>query len=274
MKGREAMAYTKNDHTFAVCIYGDSPYLEECLRSLAAQKTLGSVILCTSTPSEKIQKTAEHFHLPLYVRDGQPGIAEDWNFAYDKAGTPLITLAHQDDIYEPDFLEKTLEALNKDKSPLIAFTDYYEIKKGEKKGRKDSRLLRVKAFMLFPLRLRAFWDSRFVRRRILSLGSPICCPSVTYVTEALPCPVFDAGLLASLDWQAFEKLSRLEGGFCYVPSPLMGHRIHPGSATTKVIAGSRSRSSEDLIMFRKFWPEGIARFLNRFYAAGQDENRV
>ena len=30
----------------------------------------------------------------------------DWNFAYDNAPTQLVTLAHQDDIYKPEYLEE------------------------------------------------------------------------------------------------------------------------------------------------------------------------
>ena len=34
-------------HTFAVCAYKDSPYLEECLRSVTSQTVKSEVICCT-----------------------------------------------------------------------------------------------------------------------------------------------------------------------------------------------------------------------------------
>ena len=44
-------------HTFAVCAYGDSPYLENCLRSLVRQPGNPEIICCTSTPSHFIEET-------------------------------------------------------------------------------------------------------------------------------------------------------------------------------------------------------------------------
>lgn len=38
-------------HVYAIPAYGDSPYLESCIKSLKAQNVTSPVILCTSTPS-------------------------------------------------------------------------------------------------------------------------------------------------------------------------------------------------------------------------------
>ena len=40
-----------NLHTFAVCAYGESPYLEECVQSLLAQKVRTRILIATSTPN-------------------------------------------------------------------------------------------------------------------------------------------------------------------------------------------------------------------------------
>ena len=45
----------KKLHTFAICAYGDSPYLEECMASLACQRQKSEIICCTSTPSPYIE---------------------------------------------------------------------------------------------------------------------------------------------------------------------------------------------------------------------------
>ncbi len=268
------MNYGPNDHTFAVCAYGESIYLEECLASLKRQKVSSRIILCTSTPSDFLKRTAEKNELPLFIREGQCGIAADWNYALEQAETPLVTLAHQDDIYDPAFLAKTLEALNRQKRPLIAFTLYDEIRDGKRVPSSANRKLRIKEKMLFPLRSAKLQQDRRCRRAILSFGSAICCPSVTYVKTHLPAPLFTEGFLADLDWEAWERISKLPGSFCYVPQPLMGHRIHAASTTTRVIHGEGSRSREDLRMLEKFWPEKIAKLLNRFYSAAQKDNEL
>ena len=39
----------RNRHTFAICAYGDSPYLTECLDSLLRQTVKSTILLATST---------------------------------------------------------------------------------------------------------------------------------------------------------------------------------------------------------------------------------
>ena len=58
-------------HSFAVCAYGESPYLEACLRSLKAQtvKEGTEILICTSTPNSHISRLAEKYGVPLRVRD-------------------------------------------------------------------------------------------------------------------------------------------------------------------------------------------------------------
>ena len=118
----------KEKHTFVICAYGESPYLEECICSLLNQKRKSSVLIATSTPNEHIERLAEKYHLQVKVNQGEKGISADWNFAYSCADTPYVTLAHQDDLYEPDYSENILAFLKKAKHPLIAFTDYCELR--------------------------------------------------------------------------------------------------------------------------------------------------
>ncbi len=259
---------------FAVCAYGESAYLEDCILSLERQSCASGIILCTATPSPFLEDMARRHGLKLYVNDGPHGIAEDWNFAYACAKAPLVTLAHQDDVYDPGYLQSVLEAVNREKDPLIAFTDYYELRNDDKVFADKNRNLRIKETALLPLRVRALWKSRWIRRRILSLCNPICCPSVTYVKPALPQVVFESHFASNLDWQTWETISRRRGSFCYVHRPLMGHRIHEESTTTKVIGANKGRSDEDLEMYLKFWPRPIAVWINRLYSAGQDSNKI
>lgn len=268
------MEYTSKDHLFAVCAYGESPYLEACVRSLEAQTAGARMILCTATPSPFLEDVARRHGMALFVNDGPHGIARDWNFAYGKADAQLVTLAHQDDVYDPGYLEGVLARLNRASKPLIAFTDYYELRDGKRVYADGNRNLRIKEFVLWPLRGRLFENSRWLRRRALSLCDPICCPSVTYVKANLPETVFGTDMACDLDWEAWERLSRLQGGFCYVHAPLMGHRIHGESTTTKIIGKDHGRSAEDLRMYEKFWPKPVAKWLNRLYSAGQDANEL
>lgn len=63
----------KEKHTFVICAYGESPYLEECICSLLNQKRKSSVLIATSTPNEHIERLAEKYHLQVKVKPGGKG---------------------------------------------------------------------------------------------------------------------------------------------------------------------------------------------------------
>ncbi len=46
-------------HTFVVCAYKESKYLEECIMSLVNQEVKSHIIMVTSTPNEYISSMAE-----------------------------------------------------------------------------------------------------------------------------------------------------------------------------------------------------------------------
>lgn len=260
-----------NKHTFAVCAYKESPYLEECIQSVQNQTVQSKVIMTTSTPNEYIGKISEKYNVPIYINEGEKGITQDWNFAYKMAETELVTIAHQDDVYLPNYAEQILDLNEKAKKPLILFTDYAELRNG--KVVSNNRLLKVKRILLFPLRIPLFWNSKFVRRRVLSLGCPICCPAVTLVKDNLPDQIFQAGFRSDEDWEAWEMLSKRKGAFAYARTIGMYHRIHEESETS-VILEDNARTKEDYIMFKKFWPEFIARILAKTYSASEKSNKL
>ena len=264
------MSYTAADHTWAVCAYGDSPFLEDCLRSLENQTVRSRILIFTSTPSPFLERIAGEHGVPLYTAE-KGGIGGDWNSAYDRAETGLVTLAHQDDLYDPEYAEEMLREMNRTKDPILFFSDYDELR-GEERVR-ENRNLRIKRLMLWPLRGRLFRNSRFMRRRVLSLGNPVCCPAVTYVKDRIGDAPFSTEMKVSLDWDMWERQSRKRGGFVYSPRHLMQHRVHAGSETTHMIENSRRRE-EDLEMFRRFWPEGMARRIAAWYSRSEDSNRI
>ena len=258
-------------HTFVICAYKESPYLGECIRSLLGQSVKSRVLMVTSTPNDSIRRTAEKYNIPLIINEGEGGIVQDWNFAYKQADTPYVTIAHQDDVYFPEYTEQMLGQMKKERRPLIWFSDYAEIRNG--KIVRKNQLLQTKRLMLIPLRVRAFWKSRFIRRRVLSFGCPICCPSVTFARENLPKTVFQVGFRSAEDWQAWERLSKLKGSFIYNKGIFVGHRIHQDSETSHILQDNQ-RQKEDYTMFCKFWPKWIARILTKAYSESEKSNEL
>lgn len=257
------------EHTFVICAYKESPYLEECILSLLNQTVKSKIMIATSTMNELISGLAEKYEVELYENTGESGITQDWNFALSKVETKFATIAHQDDTYEATYTEELLKAIGDVKKPLIAFSDYFELRNGIQVY--DERILKIKRMMLIPLKIRAFSGSKFVRRRVLSLGDPIACPAVTFNLDELEQPIFVNHFRSCEDWEAWERISKMKGEFVYVPKPLMSHRIHEDSATTAIIQDN-ARVEENYIMYRKFWPKGIAKLINHFYTKSEKSN--
>ena len=86
-------------HVYAIPAYGDSPYLESCIKSLKEQKVASPVILCTSTPSPFLADMAEKYDLPYYIRKGKAIYGMTGIMSYSMADAEFVTIAHQDDMY-------------------------------------------------------------------------------------------------------------------------------------------------------------------------------
>lgn len=259
-------------HTFVVLAYKESEYLEECIKSVLDQKYKSKVVIGTSTPNDYISKMAEKYKLDIIVHKDSKGIGYDYDFATTCGKTDIVTIAHQDDIYDFDYSHAIVEAYEKSKDPLIIFPNYYEIKKSGIDYKNIN--FKIKAIMLFPLRFRALRGSKFIKRLSLRFGDPICCPATAYVTAKLQYPLFACDdLKCSVDWYAYEKLSRVSGEFIYVPKRLMGHRLHESSTTAGTI-GENRRTIEDLYILRRFWPEPIVKIIAKVYRLSERAYKI
>lgn len=265
------MNYTKENHTFVVCAYKEVPFLDNCIQSLMNQTINSRIIISTSTPNQFIKDIANKYNLPLFVNEGAKGITNDWNYAYGLTETDLVTIVHQDDIYEPQYLEFILDGINSSKEPIMAYTKYYEIRNMKKVT--NNKLLYVKNIMNYPLKFKWCRKSIFVRRRILSVGCSICCSSVTLVKSNIPQPLFSSDFCASPDWEAWERISKIKGDIIYIQKPLLGHTIAGYSETTATVLNN-SRSREEMIMLCRFWPKPIAKFIHKFYSKAQLSNNL
>ena len=257
------------NHTFVVCAYKESPYLEECIKSVLNQKVKSNVIMSTSTPNEYIENMAKKYNIDLYVNNGEKGIGQDWNFGISNVKTDYVTIAHQDDIYKENYLEEIVNNINKGVDFVIAFTDYREVKNGQEIPL--TRNLKIKKVLLFPLR--KFRKSKFVRRRILSLGAAICCPSVTINTKIAGKVPYKTELKCDLDWDTWDKMTQYDANFLYIPKELMQHRIHEESETSNLIENN-VRLEEDLLMLKRYWPSPIAKFIMKFYKKAVETNKM
>lgn len=250
------------DHTFVICAYKESEYLEECVQSLKNQKTKSNIIMVTSTPNNHIKQIADKYSIELYVNEGEKGIGQDWNFGVSKTKTKYVTIAHQDDIYNPNYLEEILNhsCLKDMKDFIIAFGDYREIKNG--KVIPLTKNLKIKKMLLSPLKKNR--GKKWAKNLALKFGSAICCPCVTINTEFTGKQPYKTTFKCDLDWDTWYEFSKKNHDFLYINKELMCHRIHENSETSNLIENN-IRLEEDYEMFKKFWPTPIAKILMHFY---------
>lgn len=261
----------KEIHTFVVLAYKESEYLELCIKSVLNQKYKSKVIIATSTPNEYIINLARKYSLEIIENKGQKGIGNDFDFAIKCGKTPLVTIAHQDDIYDYEYSYQVVKKYEKNNNAIILFTGSYEIKNDLKEY--SNRNLNIKKTLLSPLKSNKTSGLKLNKRFVISLGNSICCPAVTFNVDRIKFPIFASEFKCNVDWYAWERLSKLKGKFIYINLPLMGHRIHSDSTTTEII-NNNIRTKEDLIMFKKFWPTFIAKAINNFYSNSEKNNKI
>ena len=61
-------------HTFAICAYKESAYLEECIQSIRKQSLKTNIIMITSTENDFLKGISDKFEIPLYINRGERGI--------------------------------------------------------------------------------------------------------------------------------------------------------------------------------------------------------
>jgi hypothetical protein len=272
-KRRKTFIIRSLSHSFVVPVYRAAPGLSNLVDSLRAQTGLASeVILTTSTPTLELDTLARRYDLPIRVNPRRSDIAADWNFALAAAQTEFVTIAHQDDYFAPSYVNRLKEALLKHSNALFGFCDYVE---HSRLGAR--RPLNANLWIKRALCRRAFGSHECItstrdKMRLLSLGNPICCPSVMFNFSILPEFRFPVGLSTNLDWKAWLELARCPGGFVYVREELVSKGIHAASETTATIA-NRIRHLEDRALFEDLWPRPVAAALAALYKFAYWANR-
>jgi hypothetical protein len=247
-------------HIFAILAYKESPYLEDCIYSLKNQDLLSKIQIFTSTPNKHIQTIAEKHNIKINTNINGGTISKDWNFALKNCNSTWITLVHQDDIYFNNFF-KAVES-NFSTDTAIIFTNYQHIKQGQIIS--GGILTLVKSILLLPFHISKKIKSILLKKSVLMLGSPFCCPSATYNLDLLHDFEFDTTMKVSLDWEAWYRIATKPFAIVYLKQPLMAHRIHRDSETTNMIRDN-TRKNEDKLIFEKLWGKFFGRIISLLY---------
>ena len=160
-------------HTFVVLAYKESIYLETCIKSVLNQKYKSDVVIATSTPNDFIYNLANKYNLRVIVNNEQKhGIGYDFDFARTCVNSEMVTIAHQDDIYEYDYSNEVIQAYKKNQDSLIVFTDYFEVRNHKKVYSNTN--LKIKRLLLTPLKVHNLTNFKLFKRSVLAFGNSIC----------------------------------------------------------------------------------------------------
>ncbi len=251
-------------HVFAVAAYGTSPYLDGLLASLRQQSIPSKIIICTSTPNAEITKLSAKYQVPVYVRQGESSLQADWNFAYEEGAklAPLVTIAHQDDLYYPDYTKAVLNAWNvyPDMSLFCCRYDTIDADGQQIPGKAEA----VKRLLRLRLRNHRAAVKTSVKLSALRWGNGIGCPTCTYNRSFCGNVLFQNGYKFVIDWDTLVRLARSPGRFICLEKPLMAYRVHGGAETAKQIQ-NRNREHEETEEFRKLHGQLMTKLLMHFY---------
>ncbi len=255
-------------HSFIICAYKESPYLEKCIKSILNQEYLdeSEILICTSTPNDHINSLANKYQIKLIVNTEGGGLQKDWNFAYNFSEMQYVTLVHQDDVYNRNYTTHLMKAINAYQDIEIFYTKYRALRTIANQEKTENDInCRIRNLLCLPMSISFLQSSKWWKRLTLRFGASICCSSVTYNKKLLEnMDLFDSKLRYSLDWDTYWKLASLKGRFFFDRAPLTCFRIHQQSTSMKCIQ-SKAREREDYAMFCKMWPRCIANFIMHFY---------
>ena len=252
-------------HAFVIPCYGESSYLEECIQSLLKQKNPSPIYLCTATPNAFLKRISKEYRLPLFVRNGEPSLARDWNFALEigRKRAKLVTLAHQDDLYLEDYSKAVEHAYSLYPDASLIFTKARDI---DGMGQHLSGIAEgIKRLLRLPYHFPHYTERSTWKKLPLLFGNSIPCPSCTYVTERCGKLLFKNRFRFITDWDAFLHLAEKEGRFLYIKKTLLSYRRHEDAETRKQMK-NKNRLMEEKEQFQKLHGKFLGSLLAKAYS--------
>ncbi|WP_159882553.1 glycosyltransferase family 2 protein [Paenibacillus puerhi] len=217
--------------TVVMPTYNRARYLRLAIESVLAQ-TYGDfeLLVLDDGSTDRTQKLVERYEDPRirYFRHRvRLGMASNWNFGVEHSRGRYIAFLHDDDEWEPGFLNAMVQALDCEPEASVAFTDHWLMDK-------DGNVLVEESHV----------NSRVWGREKLKPGlhQPFGDLALVVRPIHIVAMMFRKSVLSSLqgglesgsviDYWMVVQLALGGRGAYYVPERLSRYRIHPGSETS------------------------------------------
>lgn len=208
----------------SVCVptYNRAPLLKNFLSSLLSQ-TVGDyeVIVADNCSTDETRTIAQSFtdpRLRYHRHDRNIGPFANMNWLIEQARGEHLCIAHDDDVYFPEFLERESAMLDRYPNVGMVHSAVHEV---------DVDGTRRQVVRAYPTSRVLAGRSEFVR---YLQGHNVCCSSVMARTELFRENPFDARFLCAdfLMWMKFA----LRADVAYVAEPLLEMRVHGDTVTS------------------------------------------
>lgn len=212
--------------------YNGARHIGEAIESLLSQTARAARIVCIDdASSDSTGALICHFAargVELLHNPERCGLPANWNRAIDLVTTPYFVIAHQDDIYEPSYIDRLRALLDDHPRAFIAHCRAKYIDANSKPISHPAASFKDRFWSADEPQERTASDEL----RVLSRGDYIICPSVMYRTEAVrSIGKFDESYAFVPDWEYWTR--GVAAGLTIVGTHdrLLRYRYHAASAT-------------------------------------------
>ncbi|MBX3465405.1 MAG: glycosyltransferase [Planctomycetes bacterium] len=195
--------------------------------ALAQTFTDREVIVVDDGSDDEVLRAAAERGATVHRNAERQGLAGNWNRCVELARGELVNVAHQDDLMAPTFLARAVAAL--DAAPRAGFAHTAWRSVDETGAPTGERWEHLELDHLADF----VRDGRDYFQRIVTLHTPVCCPTAVYRRAALlGVGGFDRAYGFAADLDLFLRIT-LDHDVAYVHEVLYAYRRHAGSTTSQ-----------------------------------------
>ena len=214
--------------TILIPTYHRAEFLREALQSAVSQthQELEILILDDASPDETASVAAEFAgdSRVQYIRHpANLGIAGNWRAGIERAQGEFFCLLHDDDTFEPTFVESLLRPMQEDSSLILSFCDHW-VMDGEGSRLKEATESASRRFQRDRLHEGTLKD--WAEMGLIQAAVPV---GAALFRRSLVGPSFiDDRAKGAIDLWLFYQCVKSGKGAYYMARRLMNYRLHGG----------------------------------------------
>lgn len=217
--------------------YNGKKFILETLNSIFEQTYTNFILTIIDDKSTDdtipTLKDIKDSRLNIIQNKKKSSITNNFNNCVKYAKTELFCIMHQDDIYEPNYLEEMLKGMSIYKDAVIAHCDFFTI------DETNSKILDMKYELkrkLFSNQEEYTFKDYLDEFELLMMGDYIICPSVMYrrsIFEEIG--YFDERYSQVEDWDFYLKVLLNQNRILRVNKQLFNYRIHKKTKSNELV---------------------------------------